>query len=639
MVGAEKLVNHTRRVVFFLIVAFGLSPDAKGDQIVGIPRGTTIVVGGSGGSGSGFGVGGTGVSAGRSGANRSGASDSGSLSGGGSADRGGTGPGGSGSGSFNPSSQGGPVQDENSGSTTNKTVSPEDQLAQDLPGFGATALVNSYCLEGDEMPPSDVESYRFSAGRIRIFYSADPDVGVEMDLLEAVNASKIRIRPAEKGAYEQVRVWLSKDITKVEFIENSAIADEEGLLEGPDVEYQALVDSMMRPFDPSRSQEKNQSRLWNHEEGRTWPPPHYKQLVESRTEGLRTLRTLRSPSRDNLQIFFKSLAKQADSSLVQMPSGENVIHDLGFSREEMEAILKRIPSRDDKKKHVDIVITHPDLDHYVGLEYLLEREDVVVHEFVVGTLPSCVGGLPDDNPCKLSGRFSSLYQQLIGTEHELDSQVSTLVRLNRKDARSKYPIRDLDGLLGHDDPLLVTRIDMNRGSGFAILRTKKTGKGRHAHNLACYYSHGGFSILDLSDSDPPQLRVLLESESMPPVNVLKWPHHAWYNSTHRQLMIDLIEKLRPQEVVVSIPQRISVPGQEKDKYHRQWERFAEIKRLLEELSEDWLRPIQIRTLDRLDLQLIARLHLGSSHLAAAYNQRRSWAKEPTNGADAPRRSS
>ena len=148
-----------------------------------------------------------------------------------------------------------------------------------------------------------------------------------------------------------------------------------------------------------------------------------------------------SPS--DFEVIFLDVG-QGDAILINTPYGQNIVIDGGPSNEILGKVGMHLPIYD---KHIDmIIITHPDLDHFLGFIELIKRYDIDYvmlsgahkpspeYEFFIRTAIEKEVVFLDAEPFQKIALGEQLYLQILaGGEGESANETSIVIRLSYKD--------------------------------------------------------------------------------------------------------------------------------------------------------------------------------------------------------------
>ena len=324
-----------------------------------------------------------------------------------------------------------------------------------------------------------------------------------------------------------------------------------------------------------------------------------------------------------LSLDFIQLGQQADASVVKKMQNVCFIHDLGFSKEEMQQFIEKIPVASDGKKHVNIIVTHTDLDHYKGLTYLLDEKEVFIDEIIIGATERQIYDAKKSSSEK--SKLSSIIKKIFSKDYELlVSKETSFSRFCRKGndsiimnkvsffERSFY--KELISQFEYSENIESYEIPTDEKVKITAIKLKMDSKDRHIHNLIFRYEHNGFSILDMGDANEKHfkelndqikkqeavrleakkkykgeelIKVLMEIDKYSPVNssvdMIKWPHHAWMPTSEKtkKEISDFIKLMRPQSILINVPMNTG-----SEKYKATYERMNKIMEFIREIIDE-----------------------------------------------------
>ena len=335
-----------------------------------------------------------------------------------------------------------------------------------------------------------------------------------------------------------------------------------------------------------------------------------------------------------LSLLFLQLSAQADASLIKTPQNIYLLHDQGFNEDEMNSYIKKIPTTSDGKKHVKIIITHPDLDHYKGLRKLLDQREVVIDEIMVGTNKEKILSIQKNSSDK--SHFASLIQTVFSKGYELlENTDLDFVRfigksdkpviINKMSLDKCLSLKNILDTYEYKENLESYDVLVEDGLKINIIKLSDdydNTKDRHKHNLIFHYEHNGFSFIDMGDANEKHLKAISEqiikqnnirelvikntdgeetiktlldmdknSPVQLPVNVLKWPHHEWFpqNEQSKKVLIKFLKLIQPQMILINVPK-----GKNSENNGPSSKRREKIKKFIKELIDP---DIEIMTTD------------------------------------------
>lgn len=362
--------------------------------------------------------------------------------------------------------------------------------------------------------------------------------------------------------------------------------------------------------------------------------------------------------------FFR-LSTQSDCSLLTTFDGKYVIHDIGATEAEVKRLLEQVRIGEDGKRRIALVITHAHRDHYNGLMFLLKSKDVVIDYILLGLPSENSEILTDDAKNKGRFARLLREVRDLGFEVDKSSKVPVNITLLKggQDIPGR-PLQLLSTHWRSDTlemiPMEVGDVSMKLYWLHAQKDVESPLKDPHRHNIVALYDCRGTKTLDFGDADERHVYALLERHlwalkqkqvsdqfestiqersrqdvavmgelrkfektaiEPPPkgsvededffkqiksaylhVDVLKWPHHAWYPDTAegQKLMKVLLKMARPREVVIAIKGEVN--GGPKAA-----ERVEKIKNLISEVCKEERQrgcalDIEVRTPELADIE-------------------------------------
>lgn len=417
-------------------------------------------------------------------------------------------------------------------------------------------VATAYCLEEHvKGVPDDGEPLTTGVGSIELTLVGG-ELIAPVDLQTALDKGYLTTEGTDTALHVRLRAGQYRErdeeegtpVQSVRFLEGSAVFQKEIDLSlfnraALGVEVRRALDGIdAEPTSHNGSVWPDQRRLWSRGFG------VLETVVEVEGRQTLTIKGLHFDPNSHLEMVFPALQHHGDSSLLRTPGGRYVLHDAGATESEMDALLAHVQPSDDGVRRVSIIITHPDYDHYRGLERFLQAvnsdEGWDVDEVFVGVDPNTLEYERDIEATQYRERFRRVLHLLRGDEEQDDGTWKAAseplwsllqdfdgyarfigpskdgLSIAGNDLRAVPSLRYGDHLVEADKPRVWRFVTGEDGievqfvvpSTSLASKISRSNQERHARNIITRYSHFGFSLLDLGDASAQQLGELIVSD-------------------------------------------------------------------------------------------------------------------------------
>lgn len=371
---------------------------------------------------------------------------------------------------------------------------------------GTRQTVGAYCLEKHVPgPPGPRTTLKPLTGKVRVAYT-NGRVS-DLPLAEAFDSGGL-VRIEGTGEY-RLTVWAEPGVRSIEVLEHAAVCDPAIDFTTPDNAIRlARVDRVLQRYDSTRSRRENQERRFHDEP---------LDCVKSDC-GVTTYARRWAHPESFMSWHLSQPGPLADASLLRTPRGHYVLHDAGAGADEIAALIENIPLRGGRR-HLSLVLTHPDLDHYGGLLRILSPQSrVMIQELAIGIAPSRVHHPAPDPP--FTDAFKRLLAEIQRSGLEPVSEFHGFARFRNTEAAEALELTRITELLerahahlGRSQERRLPEIYELRIDGIRLRLCRlsqpetlaATGGARRSHNLITWYEHEGYAVLNLGEPDVAQL--------------------------------------------------------------------------------------------------------------------------------------
>lgn len=217
---------------------------------------------------------------------------------------------------------------------------------------------------------------------------------------------------------------------------------------------------------------------------------------------------------------------QGDAAYIRTPANQDLLIDGGPDDKVLSCLGRHMPFYD---KTIDtVILSHPNKDHYQGLISVLERYEVKY--FITG----------------VAGEDSKSYEKLteavkkknipLKNLYQGDQFAAGSVRFSFLWPEKQWAISQFSSDLG------------DLGSGNISVLGLSTTRNLNDFSYYLHLSFGSFDALFTGDGDSRIQPEIMNSVSLPDVEVLKFPHHG----SKYAVAQGFLEKIKPELSVISV---------------------------------------------------------------------------------------